>query len=47
MRRFLIGSEAEDGEDYLSEPDDSNDSWTTLEEFSTDFIFRYGSRYEF
>ncbi|XP_011502010.1 PREDICTED: juxtaposed with another zinc finger protein 1 [Ceratosolen solmsi marchali] len=38
------GSEAEEGEDFVSEPEDSNDSWTTLEEFSTDFILRYGSR---
>ncbi|OXU21875.1 hypothetical protein TSAR_016527 [Trichomalopsis sarcophagae] len=38
------GSEAEEGEDFVSEPEDSNDSWTTLEEFSSDFILRYGSR---
>ncbi|XP_023245688.1 juxtaposed with another zinc finger protein 1 isoform X2 [Copidosoma floridanum] len=38
------GSEAEEGEDFLSEPEDSNDSCTTLEEFSQDFILRYGSR---
>ncbi|XP_015603319.1 juxtaposed with another zinc finger protein 1 [Cephus cinctus] len=38
------GSEAEEGEDFVSEPEDSNDSWTTSEEFSADFILRYGSR---
>ncbi|XP_048512641.1 juxtaposed with another zinc finger protein 1 isoform X2 [Athalia rosae] len=38
------GSEAEEGEDFVSEPEDSNDSWTTSSEFSADFILRYGSR---
>ncbi|XP_063988989.1 juxtaposed with another zinc finger protein 1 isoform X1 [Diachasmimorpha longicaudata] len=38
------GSEAEEGEDLVSEPEDSNDSWTTSEEFSSDYILRYGSR---
>ncbi|XP_046628713.1 juxtaposed with another zinc finger protein 1 isoform X1 [Neodiprion virginianus] len=38
------GSEAEEGEDFVSEPEDSNDSWTTSLEFSADFILRYGSR---
>lgn len=40
-----VGSEAEEGEDFVSEPEDSNDSWTTSSEFSADFILRYGSRY--
>ncbi|KAK0084619.1 hypothetical protein PV325_006727 [Microctonus aethiopoides] len=38
------GSEAEEVEDLTSEPEDSNDSWTTSEEFSADYILRYGSR---
>ncbi|XP_008548175.2 juxtaposed with another zinc finger protein 1 [Microplitis demolitor] len=38
------GSEAEEGEDLTSGPEDSNDSWATSEEFSSDYILRYGSR---
>ncbi|XP_043275044.1 uncharacterized protein [Venturia canescens] len=38
------GSDAEEGDEFASEPDDSNDSSTTSEEFSADFILRYGSR---
>lgn len=34
------GSEAEEGEDFCSEPDDSSDSWTTSEDFSNDVIVR-------
>ncbi|XP_033217884.1 uncharacterized protein LOC117173431 isoform X2 [Belonocnema kinseyi] len=37
-------SEIEGDEDFASEPDDSNDSWATTEEFSTDFILRYRNR---
>ncbi|XP_067006258.2 juxtaposed with another zinc finger protein 1 [Anabrus simplex] len=37
------GSEA-DEEEVISESEDSNDSWTTNEEFSAEFILRYGSR---
>ncbi|GAB6032027.1 hypothetical protein CHUAL_010399 [Chamberlinius hualienensis] len=33
-----------DEEELASESDDSNDSWTTQEEFSSEFILRYGSR---
>ncbi|XP_034945087.1 juxtaposed with another zinc finger protein 1 [Chelonus insularis] len=38
------GSEVEEEDDLSSEPEDSNDSWTTSEEFSADYILRYGSR---
>lgn len=38
------GSEADDDE-MTSEFEDSNDSWTTPEEFSSEFILRYGSKY--
>ncbi|XP_044594110.1 juxtaposed with another zinc finger protein 1 isoform X2 [Cotesia glomerata] len=38
------GSEAEEGEDLTSDQEDSNDSWATSEEFSSDYILRYGSR---
>uniref|UniRef100_T1ISU2 C2H2-type domain-containing protein n=1 Tax=Strigamia maritima TaxID=126957 RepID=T1ISU2_STRMM len=37
------GSEFDDDE-VLSESEDSDDSWTTQEEFSSEFILRYGSR---
>ncbi|XP_046682470.1 juxtaposed with another zinc finger protein 1 [Homalodisca vitripennis] len=37
------GSEADDDE-LMSELEDSNDSWTTPEEFSSEFILRYGSK---
>lgn len=37
------GSEHED-EDVCTESENSNESWTTSEEFSSEFIFRYGSR---
>nr|XP_040239833.2 mucin-19 isoform X1 [Anopheles coluzzii] len=37
------GSEMDDDEMMVSESEDSNDSWTT-EEFSSEFIMRYGSR---
>ncbi|XP_069702503.1 location of vulva defective 1 [Periplaneta americana] len=36
------GSEADDDE-LMTESEDSNDSWTTSEEFSAEFILRYGS----
>ncbi|CAG2056996.1 unnamed protein product [Timema podura] len=36
------GSEADEDE-AMSESEDSNDSWTTPEEFSAEFILRYGS----
>ncbi|PSN30636.1 hypothetical protein C0J52_16863 [Blattella germanica] len=36
------GSDADEDE-LMSESEDSNDSWTTSEEFSADFILRYGS----
>lgn len=39
----FIGSEMDDDEMVVSESEDSNDSWTT-EEFSSEFIMRYGSR---
>uniref|UniRef100_A0A1B0GLC9 C2H2-type domain-containing protein n=1 Tax=Lutzomyia longipalpis TaxID=7200 RepID=A0A1B0GLC9_LUTLO len=38
------GSEMDDEEMLVSESEDSNDSWTT-EEFSSEFIMRYGSRW--
>jgi len=38
-----VGSEADEDE-LMSESEDSNDSWTTSEEFSAEFILRYGSR---
>lgn len=38
-----IGSEMDEDEMMVSESEDSNDSWTT-EEFSSEFIMRYGSR---
>uniref|UniRef100_A0AAG5DVJ1 C2H2-type domain-containing protein n=1 Tax=Anopheles atroparvus TaxID=41427 RepID=A0AAG5DVJ1_ANOAO len=37
------GSELDDDDMMVSESEDSNDSWTT-EEFSSEFIMRYGSR---
>ncbi|XP_074106636.1 juxtaposed with another zinc finger protein 1-like isoform X2 [Cotesia typhae] len=37
-------SEAEEGEDLTSDQEDSNDSWETSEELSSDYILRYGSR---
>lgn len=44
-RRFCtdLGSEMDEDEMLVSESEDSNDSWTT-EEFSSEFIMRYGSR---
>lgn len=36
----VAGSEAEEGDDFASEPEDSNDSWSTQEELSTDLNFR-------
>lgn len=38
------GSEMDEEEMMLSQSEDSNDSWTT-EEFSSEFIMRYGSRH--
>ncbi|XP_059621635.1 transcriptional activator GLI3 isoform X2 [Phlebotomus argentipes] len=38
------GSEMDEEEMMVSESEDSNDSWTT-EEFSSEFIMRYGSRH--
>uniref|UniRef100_A0A1I8QF09 C2H2-type domain-containing protein n=1 Tax=Stomoxys calcitrans TaxID=35570 RepID=A0A1I8QF09_STOCA len=38
------GSEMDEDEMVVSESEDSNDSWTT-EEFSSEFIMRYGSRH--
>ncbi|GAB0090510.1 uncharacterized protein DMENIID0001_052460 [Sergentomyia squamirostris] len=38
------GSEMDEEEMLVSESEDSNDSWTT-EEFSSEFIMRYGSRH--
>ncbi|XP_055920914.1 mediator of RNA polymerase II transcription subunit 13 [Eupeodes corollae] len=38
------GSELDEDEMIVSESEDSNDSWTT-EEFSSEFIMRYGSRH--
>lgn len=45
--KHVVGSEPEDQAYGCSEPEDdnSNDSWTTLEEFSSDYIYRYGCRY--
>lgn len=43
---FIIctkGSEIDEDEIMVSESEDSNESWTT-EEFSSEFIMRYGSR---
>ncbi|RZF46191.1 hypothetical protein LSTR_LSTR011545 [Laodelphax striatellus] len=37
-------TEVEIKEEYVSDIEDSNDSWTTHEEFSSDFILRYGSK---
>uniref|UniRef100_A0A1B6BW75 C2H2-type domain-containing protein n=1 Tax=Clastoptera arizonana TaxID=38151 RepID=A0A1B6BW75_9HEMI len=37
------GSEVDDDE-MMSDLEDSNDSWTTSEEFSSEFILRYGSK---
>ncbi|XP_054280580.1 juxtaposed with another zinc finger protein 1 isoform X1 [Macrosteles quadrilineatus] len=41
--RAITGNEADDDE-LMSELEDSNDSWTTPEEFSSEFILRYGSK---
>lgn len=40
---WKTGSEIDDEEMIVSESENSNDSWTT-EEFSSEFIMRYGSR---
>lgn len=40
---ILAGSEMDEDEIMVSESEDSNESWTT-EEFSSEFIMRYGSR---
>lgn len=39
-----IGSEMDEDEMMVSESEDSNDSWTN-EEFTAEFIMRYGSRF--
>lgn len=39
----VVGSEMDDEENMVSASEDSNESWTT-EEFSSEFIMRYGSR---
>ena len=39
----FAGSEMDEDEMVVSESEDSNDSWTN-EEFSSEFIMRYGSR---
>lgn len=39
----FVGSEMDEDEMVVTESEDSNDSWTT-EEFSSEFIMRYGSR---
>ncbi|XP_012285745.1 juxtaposed with another zinc finger protein 1 [Orussus abietinus] len=52
MNDTPTGSEAEDGdwdgdgggEELGSEPEDSNDSWTTSEDLSADLVLRYASR---
>lgn len=36
----------DEDEMVVSESEDSNDSWTT-EEFSSEFIMRYGSRWDY
>lgn len=38
------GSEMDDDEMMITESENSNESWTT-EEFSSEFIMRYGSRH--
>lgn len=43
IRTYSVGSEADEDE-LMSESEDSNDSWTTSEEFSAEFILRYGGR---
>lgn len=43
IQTYSVGSEADEDE-LMSESDDSNDSWTTSEEFSAEFILRYGGR---
>jgi hypothetical protein len=43
VNAYSVGSEADEDE-LMSESEDSNDSWTTSEEFSADFILRYGNR---
>lgn len=40
---MMLGSEIDDEEMIVSESENSNDSWTT-EEFSSEFIMKYGSR---
>lgn len=40
---MIVGSEIDDEEMIVSESENSNDSWTT-EEFSSEFIMKYGSR---
>lgn len=44
FQKWDLGSEMDEDEMMVSESEDSNDSWTT-EEFSSEFIMRYGSRY--
>lgn len=43
IHTYSVGSEADEDE-LMSESEDSNDSWTTSEEFSAEFILRYGGR---
>lgn len=43
IKNGFLGSEADEDE-LMSELEDSNDSWTTPEEFSSEFILRYGSK---
>ena len=38
----MVGNEADD--DIFSESEDSNDSWSTQEEFSHEFILKYCSK---
>lgn len=37
-------SNSPDEEDAVTESEDSNESWTTSEEFSSEYILKYGSR---
>lgn len=34
-------------DELMSPSEDSNDSWTTVEEYSSEYIMRYGVKYVF
>ena len=45
--KLLLGQEGDEEEIISDDFEDSNDSWSTPEEFSPEFILKYGSKYAF